>query len=121
MLTFNFIDQFFYLAAYLNFITELWGSGSAAGSARLPLLFVLLSSLIFIEAINFIFFSNLIKKGIKTVASGVVLGAAAKAGSDLYDLGKEAVKDLIDKNTKDTTVALPDPSNNESKKNSNGK
>ena len=41
-------------------------------------------------------FAGSIKKGLSNTGKALALGAAAKAGSDMYDSGIKAVKDMLD-------------------------
>nr|YP_009493175.1 hypothetical protein [Ganoderma calidophilum]AWJ63970.1 hypothetical protein [Ganoderma calidophilum] len=83
--------------------------------------FILFSSLIIIEGLYYIRYSGAIKKGLKDIGTAIVLGAAAKAGSDLLDSAKEAVKKAYegDNDTKKENEPSDNGSNNTGDNNSN--
>ena len=59
------------------------------------LLYYVLTSIIILGGLSHIKYSKIFQ-GVKTIGKVVLVGGGAKAGSDLFDLGKEKVKDIIE-------------------------
>lgn len=75
---------------------------------------VILASLVIIHASNII-------RGLKNSGKIILAGGAAKAGSDLYDAGKEAFKEIIKESKKENSNGGGDSSKGNGSKSSEGK
>lgn len=90
------------------------------------LLYIILTTIIILGGLSHIKYSNILQ-GARSTVKVVLAGGAAKAGADLYDFGKEKVKDYLEDKKKDSkggSGSTPTSSSNTSSSNSsntNGK
>ena len=86
---------FIFIIPYFNNLYVLFCSLNSL--LDINLLYVLFSSIIILGGLSHIKLSS-IQKGLKNIGSAVIVGAAAKAGADIYDYGKGKIQEVLSDN-----------------------